>query len=219
MKPLVLVIDDEFGVRDSLRLVLETSYRVRCAENGEQGLEALRDELPDVVLLDLIMPGIGGVETLGRIREFSNEVEVVIITAHGSYATAVETLRLRAFDYLRKPFDPERVRSIVDRAVESRRLRGRSSQDRFEISTRQMLELLDALTIECSSEIGGRFFVDLDYARLLVQMIRDHDLTKTQSLCDQLDVLQSHLLPEEGISTRRTLDRVRRLLDGIGQEA
>ena len=112
----VLVVDDEPGVRESLRFLLSPSYRVRTVSSGEEALEALRTEPIDVVLLDLTMPGIGGVETLGRIREIDQAVEVVIITGYFSYQSAVEALRLRAFDYITKPLDSGRVQSVVRRA-------------------------------------------------------------------------------------------------------
>src|SRR6266542_614825 len=81
---LVLVVDDEEGVRESLRFLLDRHFCVRTVSSGESALRALREEPVDVVLLDLTMPGLGGVETLAKIREVDDAVEVVIVTGYGS---------------------------------------------------------------------------------------------------------------------------------------
>jgi len=122
-RSLVLVVDDEEGVRESLRLLLEPHFRVRTEASGEAALRALREESVDVVLLDLTMPDMSGVDTLAKIRELDEAVEVVIVTGYGSYQSSVDTLRLRAFDYVNKPLESERVLAIVRRAEESRRQR------------------------------------------------------------------------------------------------
>jgi DNA-binding NtrC family response regulator len=119
--PTVLVVDDETGPREALRLVLGREYRVLTASGGDQALAILRNEPVDVVTLDLRMPGLDGVATLERIREISTEVEVVIITAFGSNESVGETLYLGAFSYLNKPFPAGQVRDTVRQAVDSRR--------------------------------------------------------------------------------------------------
>jgi FixJ family two-component response regulator len=214
---LVLVVDDEEGVRESLRFLLDRHFRVRTVSSGESALRALREEPVDVVLLDLTMPGLGGVETLAKIRELDDAVEVVIVTGYGSYQTAVDVLRLRAFDYITKPVNSERVLSIVRRAEESRRHRHEpSSEDRFESLARQVFELLDAISIERSPELGGGFFAKLDSIRSLALALHQRTAGRTSVLANNVaqsvDELE-RLLPEErGHSTRRALDRVRELI-------
>jgi DNA-binding response OmpR family regulator len=210
----VLVVDDEPGVRESLRFLLSPSYRVRTVSSGEEALEALRTEPIDVVLLDLTMPGIGGVETLGRIREIDQAVEVVIITGYFSYQSAVEALRLRAFDYITKPLDSGRVQSVVRRAEASRRRRREEpAGDRYESLTRQTLELLDALAIERPAGFSEMFFVKLDYVRLLAQSMRDRvggdPLTLGRQLAEAVDELELFVPDGLGDVARRALERVR----------
>jgi FixJ family two-component response regulator len=210
----VLVVADAPGVRESLRFLLSPSYRVRTVSSGEEALEALRTEPIDVVLLDLTMPGIGGVETLGRIREIDHAVEVVIITGYFSYQSAVEALRLRAFDYITKPLDSGRVQSVVRRAEASRRRRREEpAGDRYESLTRQTLELLDALAIERPAGFSEMFFVKLDYVRLLAQSMRDRvggdPLSLGRQLADAVDELELFVPDGLGDVARRALERVR----------
>jgi FixJ family two-component response regulator len=210
----VLVVDDEPGVRESLRFLRSPSYRVRTVSSGEEALEALRTEPIDVVLLDLTMPGIGGVDTLGRIREIDQAVEVVIITGFFSYQSAVEALRLRAFDYITKPLDSGRVQSVVRRAEASRwRRREEPTGDRYESLTRQTLELLDALAIERPAGFSEMFFVKLDYVRLLAQSMCDRvggdPLTLGRQLADAVDELELFVPDGLGDVALRALERVR----------
>jgi DNA-binding response OmpR family regulator len=103
----VLIVDDEAFVRSSLQLFLETQgYKVSVAEGGESALELLGDQQPpvDVVLLDLVMPGgLHGIEVLRRIKEIDSSVQVIIATGCGNMNTAIQALRLGAFDYITKP--------------------------------------------------------------------------------------------------------------------
>ena len=210
---LVLIVDDETGVRESLRFLLDRHFRVQAVSSGEAALQVLLRETVDVILLDLTMPGIGGVETLARIREVDEAVEVVIITGYGSYQSAVDALRLRAFDYITKPLDSTRVLSTVRRAEESRQERSESPPgDRFEINTRQILELLDALAIERPPGFGDRFFVKLDYVRVLAQTLRDriggHPKTVADQLVQEVEALE-RLMPASGADpARRVLGRI-----------
>jgi CheY-like chemotaxis protein len=209
----VLIVDDEPGVRESLRFLLEPHYRVDAVPSGEAGLQVLLRETVDVILLDLTMPGMTGLETLARIREVDECVEVVIITGYGSYQSAVDALRLRAFDYITKPLDSERVLSVVRRAEESRQQREEATPaDRFEINTRQILELLDALAIQRSPGITQRFFVKLDYVRLLAQTLRDGVGAPARTLAAQLagEVTELRaLLPTRGTEPAyRALERI-----------
>jgi len=119
----VLVIDDDDTVRDVLETFLEgEGCRVECAVDGVTGLDTFRNGSFDVVLLDLVMPGIGGIEVLEKILAFDPEVSVIIVTAHGTIQSAVEAMKFGAFDYLTKPFRIEDVAASVARASRFRRL-------------------------------------------------------------------------------------------------
>lgn len=119
----VLVVDDEEVIRDSCRQVLQKAgYAVVTTGDGFGALRAVSQHTLDVVLLDLRMPGINGTELLQRLRCQHPELEVVVITGYSSVGSAVECMRLGAYDYLPKPFDTDALRLVVARAVEKRRL-------------------------------------------------------------------------------------------------
>ncbi len=119
----VLVVDDEDVVIRSCRRVLSDSgFEVEAATDGSAALEKIGQHEFDVVLLDIMMPGIDGVEVLRRIKEDHPQVEVVMITGRAQIDTAVRSMKLGAFDYLPKPFDPDELRLTVERAFERRRL-------------------------------------------------------------------------------------------------
>ncbi len=118
----VLIVDDEPSVRESLRMVLKDRYQVLSATSGQEGLDLLDAETPDVVLLDILMPGMDGLEILERMRERPAPPQVIMVTATKTVKTAVTAMKLGAFHYITKPFDVEELLVTVDRAVESRTL-------------------------------------------------------------------------------------------------
>jgi len=113
----VLVLDDERGVRDSIRLILEPQFRVLTASRGEAAVRILEREPVSVMTLDLRMPGWSGAETLLNIREINSDLEVVLVTAYASYSEAMRALRLRALDVVSKPFEAHRLIETVRRAA------------------------------------------------------------------------------------------------------
>jgi DNA-binding response OmpR family regulator len=115
----VLVVDDEPNVRLVFRTALESEgHRVDEAADGSAALDHLRGTPGDVVLLDLQMPGVGGMEVRRRLRDEGNDVPVVIVTAHGSIPDAVEAMKLGAVDFLSKPLTPEALRRVVSEVIE-----------------------------------------------------------------------------------------------------
>jgi len=119
--PTVLIIDDERGPRLALELILQRDYRVLTAESGEEALDILRAEPVDAVTLDLKMPGLAGHNTLSIIRGMDPDLPVIVITGYGSYESAVKALRLRAFDFISKPFESKQILLAVEQAMEERR--------------------------------------------------------------------------------------------------
>jgi DNA-binding NtrC family response regulator len=122
-KSCILVIDDEEVMRDSCRQVLDRQgHDVKTAGDGAAGLALLAEQNFDLVMLDLKMPGLSGMEVLDRIKQAAPETIVVIITGHATVAAAVEAMKLGAYDLLPKPFTPDEMLAIVNRALERRRL-------------------------------------------------------------------------------------------------
>jgi DNA-binding NtrC family response regulator len=119
----LLIVDDELNLRRVLSAQLSRDgYDVHTAEDGAQALEVLENHHIDLVLTDLRMPKLDGMELLRRAHELDNQLPVVIITAHGTVDNAVEALKTGAFDYITKPFDQAEVRSIVRKALKTRDL-------------------------------------------------------------------------------------------------
>ncbi|RCW47801.1 response regulator [Halanaerobium sp. ST460_2HS_T2] len=119
MKNKVLVVDDEKNIRLTLKKALSNAdYEVETAVNGEDGLAKLKEEEIPVVLLDMKMPGMDGIQFLKEVTNKEIETKVIMITGYGSVETAVETLKLGAVDYLRKPFKPEEIINIVQDVFE-----------------------------------------------------------------------------------------------------
>ena len=115
----ILIVDDEPNVRLVFRTALTVAgYTLTTVENGEQALDALKQLSTDLVLLDLKMPVMGGMELLAKLRDAGSEVPVVIVTAHGSVPDAVKALKLGAIDILSKPVTPEALRRVVAEVLE-----------------------------------------------------------------------------------------------------
>src|SRR5437773_8163775 len=122
VRPVVLVVDDDHGVRESFRLILEDRYEVLEAADGRQALERLRASPVDLVLLDIRLPEMDGIEVLERMKAVDDGVEVILVTAVKTVRTAVAAMKLGAFDYLTKPFEEDELLSLVRRALERRSL-------------------------------------------------------------------------------------------------
>ena len=138
----VLIVDDEKNIRLTLALALEKlNIPVDTAVNGEEALQKLAEKSYALMLLDLRMPGIDGLEVLRRVPEIRPEVKVVIITAWGSIEAAVEAMKLGAVDFLQKPFDAEDVRelvsSLLDEATQER-YRGREYDNYIELALKRI---------------------------------------------------------------------------------
>ncbi len=124
MRPRILIVDDEAAIRDSLKMTLEyDGYDVMQAATGEEGVKLVEREAPDLVFLDIKMPGMDGLEVLQKLRHLVEVTPIVVISGHGDITTAVEATRLGAFDFIEKPLERERVLVTVRNAVDTRRLK------------------------------------------------------------------------------------------------
>jgi DNA-binding NtrC family response regulator len=137
IKPTILVVDDELGARQSLEVILEDDYRVLSAESGQKALEVLQREPVNLVLLDVNMPDMDGLEVLRRIREQDEELDVIMISALNLARKAVDSIRLGAYDYITKPYEPEDILSTVHRAISKQKLHRELDFLRREVETVQ----------------------------------------------------------------------------------
>jgi len=118
--PKILVVDDELGPREALRMILRDDYDVVTADNGYQAMDYLVDSDYDLVILDIRMPDMNGIELLAEVKKKAPETEVVMITAYASVDTATNALRNGALDYLIKPFDISAVKEVVEKGLSKR---------------------------------------------------------------------------------------------------
>src|SRR6188768_776421 len=124
MKPRILVIDDEAAIRDSLKMILEyEDYEFIGAASGPDGIASVKRDSPDLVVLDIKMPGMNGLEALAEIRKVDEALPVAMISGHGTITDAMQATRLGAFDFIEKPFTSERVLVTVAKGLEVRELR------------------------------------------------------------------------------------------------
>jgi DNA-binding NtrC family response regulator len=132
----VLVVDDEPGVRESLRLILKDRAEVTLAASGEEGLAVATARVFDVVLLDILMPGMDGLDILERLRAATQVPQVIMLTATKTVKTAVRAMKLGAFDYVTKPFDIDELILLVERAAQTSALQQEVTALRQEVGQR-----------------------------------------------------------------------------------
>jgi len=136
--PSILVIDDEQGILETLRILLKNEgFDVTTAQGGKAGLEQLKSSAPDIVLTDLKMPGVTGIEILSAVRGQDPETPVILMTAQASLQTAIQAVNEGAFYYIQKPFSNDDMVAICRRAAEHRRLRAENKQLKQEIRRRE----------------------------------------------------------------------------------
>lgn len=137
----ILIVDDEIGIRDSLSEVLRLEdYQVKTAGTGEEALIALREESFDLVLLDIRMPGIDGVEAMHEITKLHPSTRIILITGYGTLDSSIEAIRSGAHDYILKPINPEDILLSISRALSEK-----ESRTRKEIIIEQLTSSLDQL--------------------------------------------------------------------------
>lgn len=162
----ILVVDDEINIRGALVTMLEKKgHQVRGVATAEEGLAQLEAASAELVITDLRMPGIGGMEFLCRLKDTWPDTEVVVMTAYGSIDTAVEAMRCGAYDYLTKPIDRERFPIVVDKALERHALTTENKQLRDRLETRTRFDQM----------VGESEPMQRVYS--LVEMVADSDVT------------------------------------------
>ena len=153
-----MVVDDDPGINRLLQVRLRNlGYTVTSATNGEEALAALERSTPDLMLLDVSMPGVGGLEVLDEVRARRLDVAVVMTTAFGSERVAIEALRRGADDYLRKPFEPDEFRAVIERTAGQLYLRrqNRALRARLEAELRQAGDIQANLLPDAPPTVPG----------------------------------------------------------------
>ena len=146
-KPHILVVDDEMGPRESLKMILNPYYNVYAADRGSQAIEMLKQHPIDLVTLDLKMPGFSGIHVLEKVKRHDPDIEAIIITGYGSLDTAIEGLRLGAFDYISKPFDVNHILALVRRGLERRNAKSQLRQVKSDFLSNISHELRTPLSV------------------------------------------------------------------------
>ena len=136
----ILIVDDEAGIRQSLKGALEDEgYKASTAESGETCLELLKKRPFDVVLLDIWLPGMDGLEALEKIKQHEDAPEVIMISGHGTIETAVRATKLGAFDFLEKPLSLEKMLILVKNAVEARKLESENRDLKKQVQSKSVI--------------------------------------------------------------------------------
>ncbi len=198
--PSILVVDDMLGPRESLRILLKYDFHVHCASSVDEGIEILKDVNPELIVLDINMPGKNGLDGLKAIRDIDRNVAIVMLTGYGCLETAQKAMRLGANDYINKPFDTNEMQQLVKRSVEYTRLARRR-----ELAKKKMEQLNQRLEIEISStkgmaelgQMSAEFVHDLRSPLTgihgFVSLI-SHEIQQTEKLQgDQLDLTKEYL--------------------------
>jgi DNA-binding NtrC family response regulator len=141
MSARILVVDDEeIVIRSCIRILGDRDYEMESAQDGWEALKKIEENHYDVLVLDIMMPKIDGLEVLRRVKESHPDIDVVMITGLSQIDTAVQAMKLGAFDYLPKPFDPDELKLVVQRALERRQLLRENLDLKSEVSSRYRFE-------------------------------------------------------------------------------
>ncbi len=160
VKPTLLIVDDEEGPRQSLRIVFKNEYQVLLATNGLDAIELVKTNAIDVIVLDIMMHGISGVETLKEIKQLDPTVEVIMLTAFETIETARQALRHGASDYLNKPFDISTMRAAVAHAARKHRAAVEFARGNEELQTLQR-EIHDHRMAEEKARTQGEIYASV----------------------------------------------------------
>src|SRR6266446_6522418 len=184
--PQILVIDDEMGPRESLRMLLKPNYQVHTADCVEAGLKLLKEKQPDTIVMDIRMPGMSGIEGLRQIREIDPNLSVIMLTGFGALDTAKEALRLGANDYISKPFDAHEMEQVIGRNVERTRVQRTSEHAAAEIkelnnrllkelAQKERLASLGQASAEFVHDLGNPLTIVWGYVQLLAKRLEQSE--------------------------------------------
>ena len=205
--PQILVIDDEMGPRESLRMLLKPDYQVHTADCVEAGIKLLQEKRPDTIVMDIRMPGMTGIEGLRKIREIDPHLSVIMLTGFGALETAKEALRLGANDYISKPFDAREMREVINRNVERTRVHRTSESAAAEIkelnnrllkelAQKERLASLGQASAEFVHDLGNPLTIVWGYVQLLAKKLEKSENGATPqnaSSAKELNIIEQNV--------------------------
>src|SRR3954468_23418985 len=202
--PKILVIDDEIGPRESLRMLLKPDYNVQTADCVEAGLKLLKEKQPDTIVMDIRMPGMTGIEGLRKIREIDPHLSVIMLTGFGALETAKEAVRLGANDYISKPFDAGEMREVIGRNVERTRVQRASENASAEIkelnsrllkqlAQKERLASLGQASAEFVHDLGNPLTIVWGYVQLLAKKLERSDDGEKAASIKELDIIEQNV--------------------------
>jgi signal transduction histidine kinase len=203
LKGKILVIDDEIGPRESLRILLKTQYEIVTADRVDAGLASLDEQSFDLIIMDIRMPGKTGIEGLREIRAINQSVSIIMLTGYGALETAQEAIRLGANDYLKKPFDVHEIQIVVAKNIERTRLENRKAQaenqiDELSERLKSTLKKRDNMTelgmasSEMVHDLRNPLMVLRGYVELMKMEMEQ--INTTPELHSYLDQIESQIL-------------------------
>jgi len=201
----ILVIDDERGPRESLRMVLKYDYEMFLAERVDAGIELLRDINPDLVIMDIRMPEKSGIEGLQEIREINPNVSIIMLTGYGDLETAQQAIRFGANDYLQKPFDTDDIQAVVKKYVDRSKLfsRKKIAQEELQKMTQSLgrevgktnkLTSLGAASSELVRDLRNPLTIIRGYLDLLNYELKEKQDTTSEEMNEYLDQIESNVV-------------------------
>src|ERR1700745_1052092 len=203
--PKILVIDDEIGPRESLRMLLKPDYNVQTADCVEGGLKLLKEKQQDTIVMDIRMPGMTGIEGLRKIRQIDPHLSVIMLTGFGALETAQEALRLGANDYISKPFDAREMREVIGRNVERTRLhrtgvnaseeiKELNNRLRKELAQKERLASLGQASAEFVHDLGNPLTIVWGYVQLLAKRLEKSDnVEQSAASVKELNIIEQNV--------------------------
>ncbi len=221
---LVMIVDDTPGNVEILCEILAPSgYRLVTASDGESGLEQARQEPPDLMLLDMILPGMMGIDVLDILKEEQPDTTVILTTAYGSEETAIQAIRRGAYDYIinKRPFDALEVREVVRRAMSEARLRreNRRLSQELEQANKQLQEYASHLEREVQDEhSANEHLKELDRAKAAFFSMISHELRHPLTVAKgYLQLIESGQSGEVSAGSRRYLRIISENFDHLAE--
>lgn len=183
----ILVVDDEKGIREGCRRILTSEgFAVDVAENGKEGLDMAKAKPYDLMLIDLMMPVMGGIELMEQVRQLDPEIIMIVITGFATIETAVDAMKHGAYDYIPKPFAPDQLMAVLNRGLETRRLR---------LQAEQLRQERDQKLLEIAGEKSKLHTIMNSMADAILVINREHQLVLLVLLVSLESLVELLLIP------------------------